>query len=83
MSVHDCHGRTTSRHLEESHRKDATGSLFSEQSREGSFPVSNPPASVINFLPLLAARVEGKISDGIPTMLFLCTHNAGARCDCQ
>ena len=39
-----------------------------------------------NFLPLLAerfarqrlnalARVEGKISDGKPTVLFLCTHN--------
>ncbi|MCI4674561.1 arsenate reductase ArsC [Candidatus Mycolicibacterium alkanivorans] len=45
-------------------------------------------ASVSNFLPLLAerfalqrlialARVEGKISDGKPTVLFLCTHNAG------
>jgi arsenate reductase (thioredoxin) len=41
-----------------------------------------------NFLPLLAerfarqrlhalARVEGKIIDGKPTVLFLCTHNAG------
>lgn len=45
-------------------------------------------ASVPNFLPLLAerfarqrlhalARVEGKIVDGKPTVLFLCTHNAG------
>ncbi|MGK2881083.1 MAG: arsenate reductase ArsC [Mycobacterium sp.] len=45
-------------------------------------------ASIPNFLPLLAerfarqrlhalARVEGKISDGKPTVLFLCTHNAG------
>lgn len=45
-------------------------------------------ASVPNFLPLLAerfarqrlhalARVEGKISDGKPAVLFLCTHNAG------
>ncbi|OFJ54252.1 phosphotyrosine protein phosphatase [Mycolicibacterium grossiae] len=45
-------------------------------------------ASVPNFLPLLAerfarqrlhalARVEGRISDGKPTVLFLCTHNAG------
>ncbi|WP_330180813.1 arsenate reductase ArsC [Nocardia sp. NBC_01503] len=45
-------------------------------------------ATVINFLPLLAerfarqrlralARVEGKITDGKPTVLFLCTHNAG------
>jgi arsenate reductase (thioredoxin) len=41
-----------------------------------------------NFLPLLAerfarqrlnalARVEGKVTDGKPTVLFLCTHNAG------
>jgi arsenate reductase len=45
-------------------------------------------ATVPNFLPLLAerwarqrltalARVEGKITDTIPTVLFLCTHNAG------
>ena len=45
-------------------------------------------ATVPNFLPLLAerfarqrlhalARVEGHISDGKPTVLFLCTHNAG------
>lgn len=45
-------------------------------------------ASVANFLPLLAerfarqrlralAKVEGKSNDGKPTVLFLCTHNAG------
>jgi arsenate reductase len=45
-------------------------------------------ATVPNFLPLLAerfarqrlyalARVEGKMTDGKPTVLFLCTHNAG------
>ncbi len=45
-------------------------------------------ATVPRFLPLLAerfarqrlralARVEGKSSDGKPTVLFLCTHNAG------
>jgi arsenate reductase len=45
-------------------------------------------APVPNFLPLLAerwgrqrltalARVEGKITDAKPTVLFLCTHNAG------
>lgn len=45
-------------------------------------------ATVTNYLPLFAerfarqrlnavARVEGKISDGKPTVLFLCTHNAG------
>ncbi|MGV0793886.1 arsenate reductase ArsC [Mycolicibacterium sp. XJ1819] len=45
-------------------------------------------ATIPNFLPLLAehfarqqlsalVRVEGKASDGKPTVLFLCTHNAG------
>ncbi|MBF6211938.1 arsenate reductase ArsC [Nocardia puris] len=45
-------------------------------------------ATVINYLPLLAerfarqrlhalARVEGKAHTGTPTVLFLCTHNAG------
>jgi protein-tyrosine-phosphatase len=45
-------------------------------------------ASVPNFLPLLSerfaqqqlralARVEGRHHDGKPTVLFLCTHNAG------
>jgi arsenate reductase (thioredoxin) len=45
-------------------------------------------ASVPNFLPLLSerfaqqqlralARVDGKHHDGKPTVLFLCTHNAG------
>jgi arsenate reductase len=45
-------------------------------------------ASIARFLPLLAerfarqrlqalARVEGKHHDGTPTVLFLCTHNAG------
>ena len=45
-------------------------------------------ATVPSFLPLLAerwarqrltalARVEGKITDAKPTVLFLCTHNAG------
>lgn len=45
-------------------------------------------ATVVNFLPLLAerfarqrlqalAKVEGRHDDGLPTVLFLCTHNAG------
>ncbi len=45
-------------------------------------------ATIPNFLPLLAARfarqrlqalakVEGRALTGIPTVLFLCTHNAG------
>jgi protein-tyrosine-phosphatase len=45
-------------------------------------------SSILNFLPLIAerfarmrlkalAKVEGKRDDGIPIVLFLCTHNAG------
>jgi arsenate reductase (thioredoxin) len=45
-------------------------------------------ASIPNFLPLMAerfarqrlralAKVEGERSDGLPTVLFLCVHNAG------
>jgi protein-tyrosine-phosphatase len=46
------------------------------------------PAAIPNFPPLLAqrwarqrlnalARVEGKVTEATPTVLFLCTHNAG------
>jgi arsenate reductase len=45
-------------------------------------------ATALNFLPVMAerfarqrlkalARVEGKADDGLPTVLFLCVHNAG------
>jgi arsenate reductase len=45
-------------------------------------------ATATNFLPIMAerfarqrlhalARVEGKANDGLPTVLFLCVHNAG------
>src|SRR5437899_10961144 len=45
-------------------------------------------ATAVNFLPIMAerfarqrlkalARVEGKAVDGLPTVLFLCVHNAG------
>jgi arsenate reductase (thioredoxin) len=45
-------------------------------------------AAIPNYLPLLAerfarqrlhalARVEGRAGTGVPTVLFLCTHNAG------
>jgi protein-tyrosine-phosphatase len=45
-------------------------------------------ATATNFLPIMAerfarqrlqalARVEGKATDGLPTVLFLCVHNAG------
>lgn len=45
-------------------------------------------ATAVNFLPIMAerfarqrlnalARIEGKANDGLPTVLFLCVHNAG------
>jgi protein-tyrosine-phosphatase len=45
-------------------------------------------ARIVSFLPLIAerfarqrlkalAKVEGKATDGVPTVLFLCVHNAG------
>lgn len=45
-------------------------------------------ATMVNYLPLLAerfarqrlvalARIEGEARDGVPIVLFLCTHNAG------
>jgi arsenate reductase len=45
-------------------------------------------ATAVNFLPVLAerfarqrlkalARIEGKAGEGLPTVLFLCVHNAG------
>ncbi|KZM74989.1 arsenate reductase ArsC [Nocardia terpenica] len=53
-----------------------------------SFHQSASRATVVNFLPLLAerfarqrlhalAKAEGKMPTGKPTVLFLCTHNAG------
>lgn len=55
---------------------------------ESSFDQFAGKATVRNFIPLLAerfarqrlkalAKVEGKVDDGLPIVLFLCTHNAG------
>jgi len=71
--------------------KDFDG-IFGQQTIErflhASFDQFAPNAAVTRFLPLLAerfakqrlqalARVEGLHSDGKPTVLFLCVHNAG------
>lgn len=59
-----------------------------ERFLQGSFNQFAGTATVVNFLPLLAeryakqqlqaaARVEGKVTDGKPLVLFLCVHNAG------
>ncbi len=59
-----------------------------QQFLRSSFDEFATKATVINFLPLLAerfarqrlsalAKVEGKAAGGLPTVLFLCVHNAG------
>jgi arsenate reductase (thioredoxin) len=68
------------------------GDMFSVETIErflhSSYDQFAERASIPRFLPLLAerfarqrlralARVEGKHHDGKPTVLFLCTHNAG------
>jgi arsenate reductase len=68
------------------------GSLFGreiiEQFVNSSYQHFAARASITDFLPILAkrfarqrlcalAKVEGKAGDGKPTVLFLCTHNAG------
>lgn len=64
------------------------GSETIERFLQSSYGQFAAKASIPNFLPLLAerftrqrlhalARVENKISNPKPTVLFLCTHNAG------
>lgn len=59
-----------------------------EQFLDSSYDQFAGNAKVLTFLPLLAerfarqrlkalARVEGKATDGLPVVLFLCVHNAG------
>ena len=59
-----------------------------ERFLQSSFDQFAGKATVVNFLPLLAeryakqqlqaaAKVEGKVTDGKPVVLFLCVHNAG------
>ncbi len=72
----------------ESEFADTFGAETIERFLHSSYDQFAGRATVPNFLPLLAerfarqrlhalARVEGKISDRQPTVLFLCTHNAG------
>jgi protein-tyrosine-phosphatase len=67
---------------------DAFGAETIERFLRSSFDQFAGHATVTNFLPLLAerfarqrlralAKVEGKTESGPPTVLFLCTHNAG------
>jgi protein-tyrosine-phosphatase len=79
--------KTAARHL-----KDEFAGTFGvetiEQFLTTSYDQFASQASIPNFLPLLAerfarqrltalAKVEGKATDGIPIVLFLCVHNAG------
>ncbi len=68
--------------------RDTFGTETIERFLHSSYDEFAGRATVPNFLPLLAerfarqrlkalARVEGKVTDGKPTVLFLCTHNAG------
>jgi protein-tyrosine-phosphatase len=71
---------------------DEFAGLFSQETIErflnASWDQFATNATTFNFLPVLAerfarqrlqalARVEGKANDGLPTVLFLCVHNAG------
>lgn len=67
---------------------DTFGTETIERFLHSSYDEFSGRATIPNFLPLLAERfarqrlhalgkVEGKITDGKPTVLFLCTHNAG------
>jgi arsenate reductase len=67
---------------------DAFGTEIIERFLYQSYEQLAAQASITNFLPLLTerfarqklralAKVEGKLHDDKPTVLFLCTHNAG------
>jgi arsenate reductase len=67
---------------------DTFGTETMERFLHSSYDQFSEQAAIPNFLPLLAerfarqrlqalAKVEGKALSGIPTVLFLCTHNAG------
>ena len=79
--------RTAARNLREEF--DGTfGTETTEPFLETSYDQFADRAKFTNFLPLMAerfarqrlkalAKVEGKADDGLPTVLFLCVHNAG------
>ena len=79
--------RTAATRLEDEFQ-DTFGVETIERFLQSSYDQFAGRATVPNFVPLLAerfarqrlnalARVEGKITDTKPTVLFLCTHNAG------
>jgi protein-tyrosine-phosphatase len=79
--------RTAARHLQREF-EGIFGTETIEQFLATSYDQFAEGARIIRFVPLMAerfarqrlkalAKVEGKANDGLPTVLFLCVHNAG------
>jgi arsenate reductase (thioredoxin) len=88
LSIDQRHALTTAATRLERDFAEVFGLETIERFLQSSYEQFAGRATIANFLPLLAerfarqrlyalARVEGKVSDGKPTVLFLCTHNAG------
>jgi protein-tyrosine-phosphatase len=88
LSIDQRHALRTAATRLESEYADTFGTDTIERFLHTSYDQFAGRATIPNFLPLLAerfarqrlhalARVEGKINDGKPAVLFLCTHNAG------
>jgi protein-tyrosine-phosphatase len=88
LSIDQPHALTTAATRLERDFAEVFGLETIERFLQSSYEQFAGRATIANFLPLLAerfarqrlyalARVEGKVSDGKPTVLFLCTHNAG------
>jgi arsenate reductase len=88
LSIDQRHALTTAATRLERDFAEVFGLETIERFLQSSYEQFAGRATIANFLPLLAerfarqrlyalARVERKVSDGKPTVLFLCTHNAG------
>jgi arsenate reductase len=88
LSIDQRHALTTAATRLERDFAEVFGLETIERFLQSSYEQFAGRATIANFLPLLAerfahqrlyalARVEGNVSDGKPTVLFLCTHNAG------
>jgi protein-tyrosine-phosphatase len=88
LSIDQPHALTTAATRLERDFAEVFGLETIERFLQSSYEQFAGRATIANFLPLLAerfarqrlyalARVERKVSDGKPTVLFLCTHNAG------
>ena len=88
LSIDQRHALRTAATRLESEYADTFGADTIQRFLHTSYDQFAGRATIPNFLPLLAerfarqrlnalARVEGKVTNGKPTVLFLCTHNAG------